>query len=334
MLFGRDLSLAWAHAASGPGAARLPRRPDRAAGRRRQERHRPDLRSAAARARAPRSPAATDIVTVHYTGWSSDGRMFDSSVARGNPSTFPLNRVMAGWRECVQLMTVGEKRRCWVPQELAYKGQAGRPDGHGGVRHRAARHAAVADDSAARRGRAARGRQAHRQRAGLQGAAAGHGRAQPRRAARASPCTTRAGRPTARCSTARSCAARPPTLSLDDVIRGWTEGVQLMVEGERTRFWIPAEPGLQGRGRLAQRHAGVRHRADPDRIGTSASTSNRQPAERQPRYRVPAGLQHRPEQRRLGETHEHPQPALRSVQCDAQLLIFSQLRRGSTPRLT
>ena len=55
--------------------------------------------------------------------------MFDSSVARGNPSTFTLSRVMAGWRECVQLMVVGEKRRCWVPQALAYKGQAGRPAG-------------------------------------------------------------------------------------------------------------------------------------------------------------------------------------------------------------
>ena len=74
-------------------------------------------------------PAATDIVTVNYTGWASDGRMFDSTAARGNTSTFPLNRVMAGWKECVQLMVIGEKRRCWVPQDLAYKGQAGKPTG-------------------------------------------------------------------------------------------------------------------------------------------------------------------------------------------------------------
>ena len=73
-------------------------------------------------------PEAMDIVTVHYTGWvASDGRMFDSSVARGMPSTFPLDRVMPGWRECVQLMTIGERRRCWLPQDIAYKGQAGRP---------------------------------------------------------------------------------------------------------------------------------------------------------------------------------------------------------------
>src|SRR4051794_32398559 len=67
-------------------------------------------------------PAATDVVTVDYTGWASDGRMFDSSIARNKPSTFPLDRSLPGWRECVQLMTVGEKRRCWVPESLAYRG--------------------------------------------------------------------------------------------------------------------------------------------------------------------------------------------------------------------
>ena len=50
---------------------------------------------------------ATDMVTVHYTGWSADGRVVDSSFARGNPSTFPVDRVLPGWRECLLLMTVG-----------------------------------------------------------------------------------------------------------------------------------------------------------------------------------------------------------------------------------
>ena len=68
-------------------------------------------------------PAATDSVTVHYTGWTTDGTMFDSSVARNMPSTFPLNRVIAGWTEGVQLMVEGEKTRFWIPENLAYKGQ-------------------------------------------------------------------------------------------------------------------------------------------------------------------------------------------------------------------
>jgi peptidylprolyl isomerase len=68
-------------------------------------------------------PTSTDSVTVHYTGWTTDGKMFDSSVARGEPATFPLNRVIAGWTEGVQLMVTGEKRRFWIPQALAYQGR-------------------------------------------------------------------------------------------------------------------------------------------------------------------------------------------------------------------
>ena len=68
-------------------------------------------------------PRASDEVTVHYTGWTTDGKMFDSSVARGEPSSFPLDRVIAGWTEGVQLMVVGEKRRFWIPEALAYRGQ-------------------------------------------------------------------------------------------------------------------------------------------------------------------------------------------------------------------
>ena len=65
-------------------------------------------------------PSATDEVTVHYTGWLTNGTMFDSSVTRGAPATFPLNRVIKGWTEGVQLMVVGEKRRFWIPADLGY----------------------------------------------------------------------------------------------------------------------------------------------------------------------------------------------------------------------
>lgn len=72
-------------------------------------------------------PSASDEVTVHYTGWTTDGNMFDSSVARGAPATFPLNGVISGWTEGVQLMVVGEKRRFWIPSDLGYgeRGAAG-----------------------------------------------------------------------------------------------------------------------------------------------------------------------------------------------------------------
>jgi FKBP-type peptidyl-prolyl cis-trans isomerase FkpA len=65
-------------------------------------------------------PAATDTVKVHYTGTLTDGTKFDSSVDRGEPVEFPLNRVIPGWTEGVQLMNVGSKFRFTIPSELAY----------------------------------------------------------------------------------------------------------------------------------------------------------------------------------------------------------------------
>jgi len=67
---------------------------------------------------------------VHYTGWTTDGQMFDSSVAKGGePLTMPLTRVISGWTEGLQLMVIGEKRRFWIPENLAYQGQPGSPAG-------------------------------------------------------------------------------------------------------------------------------------------------------------------------------------------------------------
>ena len=68
-------------------------------------------------------PKETSEVMVHSTGWTTDGKMFDSSVARGEPATFPLNRVIKGWTEGVQLMVEGEKTRFWIPEPLAYGGK-------------------------------------------------------------------------------------------------------------------------------------------------------------------------------------------------------------------
>ena len=65
-------------------------------------------------------PTASDTVTVHYSGWTTDGKMFDSSVERGEPTSFPLGQVIAGWTEGLQLMVEGEKRRFWIPEDLAY----------------------------------------------------------------------------------------------------------------------------------------------------------------------------------------------------------------------
>ena len=66
---------------------------------------------------------------MHYTGWTTDGKMFDSSVVRGEPATFALDGVIPGWTEGLQLMYEGEKTRFWIPEKLAYQGQPGAPKG-------------------------------------------------------------------------------------------------------------------------------------------------------------------------------------------------------------
>ena len=66
------------------------------------------------------SPKATDTVKVHYEGKLLDGTVFDSSIARGQPISFPLNRVIPGWTEGLQLMKVGDKFKFEIPANLAY----------------------------------------------------------------------------------------------------------------------------------------------------------------------------------------------------------------------
>jgi FKBP-type peptidyl-prolyl cis-trans isomerase len=76
-------------------------------------------------------PKPRSNVQVHYSGWTLDGKMFDSSVLRGEPASFPLNGVIRGWTEGVQLMVEGEKARFWIPAKLAYgdNPSAGTPSG-------------------------------------------------------------------------------------------------------------------------------------------------------------------------------------------------------------
>jgi FKBP-type peptidyl-prolyl cis-trans isomerase FklB len=65
-------------------------------------------------------PTATQTVTCHYHGTLTNGTVFDSSVKRGAPASFPLNRVISGWTEALQLMPIGSKWRLFLPPQLAY----------------------------------------------------------------------------------------------------------------------------------------------------------------------------------------------------------------------
>ena len=78
-------------------------------------------------------PSPRSTVSVHYTGWTPDGKMFDSSITRGEPAAFELNRVIKGWTEGVQLMKVGDKARFWIPGPLAYGDKPTRPGAPAGM---------------------------------------------------------------------------------------------------------------------------------------------------------------------------------------------------------
>jgi FKBP-type peptidyl-prolyl cis-trans isomerase len=77
-------------------------------------------------------PSPQSTVTVHYTGWTADGKMFESSMNDGKPVTFRVTEVIPGWVEGLQLMRVGEKRRFWIPGTLAYDNNP-RPDAPKGM---------------------------------------------------------------------------------------------------------------------------------------------------------------------------------------------------------
>ena len=190
-------------------------------------------------------PAADDQVTVHYTGWTTDGKMFDSSVLRGKPATFPVDRVIAGWGEAVQLMVAGEKRRAWIPEKLAYQGREGRPKGMlvfdiELISIAPSPTKAPADVKAAPD-------DATKTKSGLAYKSIKEGTG-TRHPLAASTVTVHYTGWTTDGKMFDSSVQRgqPATFGLNQVIAGWTEGVQLMVEGQKMRFWIPEDIAYKG----------------------------------------------------------------------------------------
>jgi peptidylprolyl isomerase len=190
-------------------------------------------------------PAATDMVTVHYTGWTTDGKMFDSSRSRNAPATFPLDRVIKGWGDGVQLMVTGETRRLWIPEALAYKGQAGRPQGM--LVFDIELLEMTPSPTVAPPDVAAAPADAKRTASGIayKVLKAGTGTDHPSAASRVTVHYT-GWQTSGKMFDSSVMRGSPATFGLGDVIAGWTEGVQLMVVGEKTRFWIPQNLAYKG----------------------------------------------------------------------------------------
>jgi FKBP-type peptidyl-prolyl cis-trans isomerase len=187
-------------------------------------------------------PGPTDKVKVHYTGWTKDGQMFDSSVTRGEPITFPLNGVIPGWTEGVQLMVVGEKRRFWIPAALAYGDHArnGAPSGDLVFDVElldttpAPKPPPVPEDVKAAPARAKKTASGLAYRVLTPGTGAAHPTAASSVTVHYSGWT-----PDGKMFDSSVVRGQPAHFGLGSVIKGWTEGVQLMTKGEKARFWIP-----------------------------------------------------------------------------------------------
>ena len=190
-------------------------------------------------------PAANALVTVNYTGWTTDGKMFDSSFARNAPSTFPLDKVIKGWGEGVQLMVVGEKRRFWIPQEIAYNGMSGRPAGM--LVFDIELLDVNANPSTPPADVAAPPADAKRTASGLayKSLRAGKGSARP--TAKSEVTVHYTGWTTdGKMFDTSVDKGQPISFGLGDVIAGWTEGLQLMTPGDKMRFWIPEKLAYKG----------------------------------------------------------------------------------------
>lgn len=190
-------------------------------------------------------PGAADMVTVHYTGWTTDGKMFDSSHARNAPSSFPLDRVIKGWGEGVQLMTIGEKRRLWIPEALAYKGQAGRPAGMLVFDIELLEFAPPPSVAPPDVGAVPADAKSTPSGLAYKVIKAGTGSTHPKKSSQVTVHYS-GWQTNGKLFDSSVARGQPASFGLGDVIEGWTEGVQLMVAGEKTRFWIPEKLAYKG----------------------------------------------------------------------------------------
>ena len=204
-------------------------------------------------------PGPRDTVLVHYAGWTKDGTLFDSSIKRRTPSKFGVDQVIKGWGEALQLMSVGQRSRLWIPAELAYghNPTKGRPAGQlcFDVELLAIKPAIddqPPDDLTTPPPDATK----TESRLMYKVLYRGHGKVRP------GPndlikvhYTGWTSDGSVFYSTLRD--NRPAVLEVNKLIPGWQEGIQLMVKGQRNRLWIPSHLAYGSRPSVLGAPAGM-----------------------------------------------------------------------------
>ena len=190
-------------------------------------------------------PGPFDRITVHYTGWTSTGRMFDSSIPNDEPTTRALNTAIPGWVEGVQFMVKGEKRRLWIPAELAYGERSTRahePAGPLVFDIELIEFVSMPEPPQIPVDVAAAPADAKKTSSGLVYKIIKRGIGKQRPTASSTVEVHYSGwTPDGKMFDSSVERGKPASFALDSVIKGWTEGVQLMAVGDKARFWIPGK---------------------------------------------------------------------------------------------
>jgi len=190
-------------------------------------------------------PGAYDQVIMHYTAWTPGGRVIDSSVPRGEASKLMLDKVIAGWSEGVRLMTKGEKRRLWIPANLAVAEGTRRTGASTGpvvmdvelidFIHMPEPPRVPEDVDAVPA-------DAKRTASGLAYKILRRGKSHQHPTADSAVEVHYSGwTPDGKLFDSSVLRGKPITFGLSGVIKGWTEGLQLMAVGDKARFWIPSK---------------------------------------------------------------------------------------------
>ena len=192
-----------------------------------------------------RRPNLASRVRVHYAGWTSEGVQIENTYGRDEPPFLPVDDVIDGWREGLQLMVEGEKRRFWIPGELAFEGRATMPQGT--VVFDIELLEIVDPPSTPDHLTAPPAHAEIHNKKGLASVVLqkGHDVLLPREE---SFVTVHYTGWTTDGTIIDSSVLRgtPTTFPLRNVIKGWREGLQFMVVGEKRRFWIPAKLAYKG----------------------------------------------------------------------------------------